>query len=49
MRGVTLFALMAMMVGAVSARGAFEATDKNFNSAVLDSGKTAFVKFLAPW
>jgi len=32
-----------------SAKGAFEGTDSNFDSAVLGSGKNVFVKFLAPW
>lgn len=48
---VAVFLFAALV--ALSARGAeasaFLATDKNFDSAVLGSGKHAFVKFLAPW
>jgi hypothetical protein len=40
-----LFALLA----ASDAKGPFNANDKNFDSEVLNSGKNAFVKFLAPW
>jgi len=31
------------------AHGAQELTDKDFDAEVLNSGKNAFVKFLAPW
>lgn len=48
---VAVFLFAALV--ALSARGAeasaFLATDKNFDSIVLGSGKHAFVKFLAPW
>jgi len=45
---VLLF-LLAIFVANVMAKGAFEATDKNFDSDVIGSGKNSFVKFLAPW
>jgi len=31
------------------AHGAKELTDSDFDAEVLNSGKNAFVKFLAPW
>jgi hypothetical protein len=34
---------------AVSAYGALELTPDNFDKEVKDSGKAAFIKFLAPW
>jgi len=40
-------ALMAMVLGAQA--GAVDLTTKNFDTEVLESGKSAFVKFLAPW
>jgi len=43
------FLLVGLLVVVVAAKGAFEATDKNFDSEVLGSGKNSFVKFLAPW
>ena len=47
------FALVVAAIAALFASSAeasaFLATDKNFDSAVLNSGKHAFVKFLAPW
>jgi hypothetical protein len=47
---LALWALSLLcLAGMVNARGAFEATDANFDKAVLGSGKAAFVKFLAPW
>lgn len=49
MRGLVMLAFALLAVSSVDARGAFQATDKNFDSKVLDSGKNAFVKFLAPW
>lgn len=36
--------LLALVAGEAQ-----ELTDKNFDEVVFDSGKTAFVKFLAPW
>jgi hypothetical protein len=48
MRPIIAFAL-AMLVCSVNAKGAYEASDKDFNSKVLESGKNVFVKFLAPW
>jgi hypothetical protein len=41
-----LFSLMAV---SAMAKGAFKASDKNWSSDVIGSGKNAFVKFLAPW
>lgn len=32
-----------------SAHGAIELTPDNFDKEVFDSGKSAFIKFLAPW
>jgi hypothetical protein len=40
-------ALMGLVVGANA--GAVDLTAKNFDAEVLESGKAAFVKFLAPW
>jgi hypothetical protein len=34
---------------AASVNGALELTPDNFNKEVLESGKAAFIKFLAPW
>lgn len=43
-----LFLLMGLIASA-AAKGAVSAGDKNFDKVVLNSGKNAFVKFLAPW
>lgn len=40
-------ALMGLVLGANA--GAVDLTAKNFDKEVLESGKSAFVKFLAPW
>ena len=40
-------AVAALVVGA--AGEAVELTDANFDRLVFASGKSAFVKFLAPW
>lgn len=40
-------ALMGLVLGAQA--GAVDLTAKNFDAEVLESGKSAFVKFLAPW
>ena len=40
-------ALTALLVG--TAGEAVELTDSNFDRLVFQSGKAAFVKFLAPW
>lgn len=40
-------ALMGLLLGANA--GAVDLTAKNFDKEVLESGKSAFVKFLAPW
>jgi len=34
---------------AAPAFGALELTPENFDKEVLQSGKAAFIKFLAPW
>ena len=34
---------------AAQAQGALELTPDNFDKEVLQSGKAAFIKFLAPW
>jgi len=39
--------LLLLATGA--AAGAVDLTPDNFNTHVMDSGKNAFVKFLAPW
>jgi len=44
MRGLVLFAALA----GVSA-SAVELTEENWKSEFVDSGKAAFIKFLAPW
>jgi len=44
MRGLVLFCALA----GVSAE-AVELTEENWKTEVADSGKAAFVKFLAPW
>jgi len=49
MRAIAVLGLVALLVASADAKGAFLATDKNFDSEVLNSGKNAFVKFLAPW
>jgi hypothetical protein len=34
---------------AASAQGALELTTSNWDKEVTESGKSAFIKFLAPW
>ena len=47
MRGSAAASLLLLAAGA---RGeAVELTDANFDRLVLNSGKAAFIKFLAPW
>jgi len=41
---VTLFSALAAV-----AHGALELTPDNFDKEVKESGKAAFIKFLAPW
>jgi hypothetical protein len=43
---------MRFFIGALAvgvAHATLELTPDNFDSVVFDSGKAAFVKFLAPW
>lgn len=40
-------ALMGLVLGANA--GAVDLTSSNFDAEVFESGKAAFVKFLAPW
>jgi hypothetical protein len=40
--------IATLLVGSTHA-GAIELTKENFKELVTDSGKGAFVKFLAPW
>lgn len=43
------FALIPLMAAVASASGAMELTGANFDAEVVESGKAAFIKFLAPW
>jgi len=41
---------VALLCGlAASAHGALELTPDNFDKEITQSGKAAFIKFLAPW
>ena len=44
LRSVALFALAAGAAGEAT-----ELTDGNFDRLVFQSGKSSFIKFLAPW
>jgi protein disulfide-isomerase A6 len=45
----SLAAIAALaLVGGANA-GAIELTESNFDAEVMQSGKSAFIKFLAPW
>jgi len=46
-RMIRTLALFALVAGAYGS--AVELTKENWKSEVVDSGKNAFVKFLAPW
>jgi hypothetical protein len=39
----------ALFVAAAAADGAVQLNEANFDAEVFDAGKSAFVKFLAPW
>jgi hypothetical protein len=41
--------LICAFAASVSASGAIELTPDNFAKEVTESGKAAFIKFLAPW
>jgi len=41
--------VFALLATAALASAALELSPDTFNSQVIDSGKNAFVKFLAPW
>jgi len=45
--GMARLALVCALAG--SAHAAIELTPDNFQKEVIDSGKAAFIKFLAPW
>jgi len=49
LKGLFVASFLLSVSLSYAGKGAFEATDKNFQSAVLGSGKNVFVKFLAPW
>ena len=49
MRTTAFATIVAVLAPHAAHAGAFEATDKNFDSAVMNSGKHVFAKFLAPW
>jgi len=38
-----------LMLALGTAHGTMELTPDNFDKEVIDSGKSAFIKFLAPW
>jgi len=44
---IVAVALLGLVVG--SQAGAVDLSPKNFDKEVLESGKSAFIKFLAPW
>jgi hypothetical protein len=48
MRSVML-ALVGLALAVGAHAGAVDLTAKNFDAEVMASGKSAFVKFLAPW
>jgi len=43
------FFALPLFVAAAFASGAVELTESNYDAEVTDSGKAAFIKFLAPW
>jgi len=44
-----MFRVAFLSALAASANAALELTPDNFDKEVKDSGKAAFIKFLAPW
>jgi len=49
MRSILFSAVAALALVASANAGAIELTEANFDELVLNSGKAAFIKFLAPW
>jgi hypothetical protein len=49
MKLLAFLAALASVAVAGADASAFLGTDKNFDSAVMNSGKHVFVKYLAPW
>jgi len=47
-RGNNMLGRLALF-GLLTAANAMELSKANFDDAVVNSGKNAFVKFLAPW
>ena len=41
--------LVAALVASSASATTLELTQENFDQEVLESGKSAFIKFLAPW
>ena len=41
--------LATFVLALAPVRAALELTPANFDAEVIDSGKSAFIKFLAPW
>lgn len=48
-RAMQLVVLLGLFAFASAGKGVVQAGDSNFDDVVLNSGKNAFVKFLAPW
>ena len=48
-RAMQLFVLLGLFAAVSAGKGVVQAGDRNFDDVVLNSGKNAFVKFLAPW
>jgi len=44
---IVAVALLGLVLGANA--GAVDLSPKNFETEVFESGKSAFIKFLAPW
>jgi|TARA_B110000977_G_scaffold29477_2_gene38339 hypothetical protein len=46
---IRLVLFLGLLAFVSAGKGVVQATDRTFDADVLDSGKNAFVKFLAPW